>query len=76
MRKLCWILPLLVLGAWAANVKLYLTDGTYQLVSEYQVQSDRIRYYSVERSDWEEIPREMVDLKRTEAEVADRKTAL
>jgi len=79
MRKLCWILPLLVLlalGAWAANVKLYLTDGSYQLVSEYQVQSDRIRYYSVERSDWEEIPREMVDLKRTEAEVAERKATV
>jgi hypothetical protein len=76
MRKLGFVLLAAALLAWAANVKLYLTDGTYHLVREYQVQSDRVRYFSVERSDWEEIPLEMVDLKRTEAEVADRKAAL
>ena len=76
MRKLCFVLLVLALAAWAANVKLYLTDGTYHLVREYQVQTDRVRYYSVERSDWEEIPLDMVDLKRTEAEVAERKAAL
>jgi hypothetical protein len=75
MRKLSLVLLVLALAAWSANVKLYLTDGTYQLVREYQVQSDRVRYYSVERSDWEEIPLEMVDLKKTQAEVADRKAA-
>lgn len=72
MRKLCFILLVLACLAWAANVKLYLTDGTYQLVREYQVQTDLVRYYSVERSDWEEIPLDMVDLKRTKAEVAER----
>ena len=56
MRKLCFVLLALALVAWAANVKLYLTDGTYHLVREYQVQSDRVRYYSVERGEWEEIP--------------------
>jgi hypothetical protein len=76
MRKLCIALLVLAFAAWGANVKLYLTDGTYQLVREYQVKPDRVRYYSVERSDWEEIPLEMVDLKRTESEVADRKTTL
>jgi hypothetical protein len=48
--------------------KLYLKDGGYHLVREYQVQGDRIRYYSTERSDWEEIPTELIDLKKTEAE--------
>lgn len=72
MRKLSFILLVLAFLAWAANVKLYLTDGTYQLVREYQVQTDRVRYYSVERIDWEEIPLDMVDLKRTKAEVAER----
>ena len=76
MRKLCFVLLVLALAAWAANVKLYLKDGTYHVVREYQVQTDRVRYYSVERGDWEEIPLDMVDLKRTESEVAERKVTL
>jgi hypothetical protein len=72
MRKLCLVLLALALLAWAANVKLYLTDGTYHLVREYQVLSDRVRFYTVERGEWEEVPLDMVDLKRTRAEVADR----
>src|SRR5580658_6201455 len=72
MRRILAILLLAVFAAWAVNVKLYLKDGSYHLVREYQVQSDRVRFYSVERSQWEEIPLEMVDLKRTEAEAAAR----
>ncbi len=52
----------------AANVRLYLKDGGFQLVREYQVLEDRVKYYSTERGDWEEIPLELVDLKRTKAE--------
>jgi len=63
-------------GALAANVRLYLKDGTNQIVREYQVQQDRVRYYSVERSEWEDIPLDLVDLKRTEAEIAAHKTAV
>jgi hypothetical protein len=76
MRKTCFVVLMLSFLAWAANVKMYLADGTFQLVREYRVQSDRVRYYSVERSEWEEIPLNLVDLKRTEAEVAERKEAL
>ena len=59
--------------AWAVNVKLYMKDGSYHVVREYQVQSDRVHFYSVERSEWEDIPLDMVDLKRTESEAAERK---
>ncbi|HTS63799.1 MAG TPA: hypothetical protein VMH28_17370 [Candidatus Acidoferrales bacterium] len=62
--------------AWAANVKLYLKDGTFHIVREYQVQTDRVHFYSVERSQWEDIPLDLVDLKRTEAEAAARKAQL
>jgi hypothetical protein len=51
-------------------VKLYLKDGGYHVVREYQVQEDRVRYYSTERGEWEEIPLELVDLKRTQDEEA------
>jgi hypothetical protein len=74
--RLCLLPLLLALAAWAANVKLYLKDGGYHIVREYQVQTDRVRFYSVERSDWEEIPLDLVDLKRTQAEADSRKAAL
>jgi len=71
------ILALLCAGAaLAATVRLYLKDGTYQLVREYKVVEDRLRYYSLERSEWEELPLNLVDLKRTEAEHAQRQEAL
>jgi len=66
----------LALAAWAANIKLYLKDGSYQIVREYKTESDRVRFYSIERSEWEEIPLEMVDLKRTESEANERKAEL
>jgi hypothetical protein len=41
--------------------KLILTDGTFQLAREYTVEGERVRYWSVERSQWEEIPSNLVD---------------
>ena len=46
--------------------KLFLKDGDYHTVREYQVQGDRVRYFSTERGDWEEIPKDLVDLDKTE----------
>lgn len=76
MRRFFFLAALVVWAALAANVKLYLNDGGFHLVREYQVQADRVRFYSVERSGWEEIPLNLVDLKRTEAEAGKRKAAL
>src|SRR5882762_1079271 len=41
--------------------KLVLKDGNFQLVREYQRKGDRVRYFSLERGDWEEIPEALVD---------------
>src|SRR5579871_678542 len=62
--------------AFGATVRLYLKDGTYQMAGEYQVLQDRVRYYSTERGDWEEIPLELVDLDRTKKEAAEHQAEL
>jgi hypothetical protein len=53
---------------FSATFKLYLKDGEYQMVREYQVNGDRIRYFSTERGQWEEIPVALCDLAKTEKE--------
>lgn len=58
--------------AFGASVRLFMKDGTWHVVSEYKVLSDRVRFYSLERSDWEEIPLEFIDLAKTKGEAAAR----
>jgi hypothetical protein len=60
----------------AANIKLYLKDGSYQLVREYKVENDRVRLLSTDRDEWEEIPLELVDLQKTTAEIKSREEAV
>jgi hypothetical protein len=60
---------LFAVAAFGATIRLYLKDGTYQLVREYQVVQDRVRLYSTERDEWEEIPLDLVDLNRTKQEI-------
>src|ERR1700682_587940 len=76
MRRYLLAICVLAFTAWAANLKMYMKDGSYHIVREYQVQSDRVHFYSVERSQWEDIPLDLVDLKRTETEASDRKTKM
>ena len=72
MRYVVRILCCLLVGGFslaAANVKLYLKDGSYQIVREYKVENDRVRFYSADRDEWEEVPAALVDLEKTAAEI-------
>jgi hypothetical protein len=51
--------------------KLYLKDGTFEVVSSYKIEGDHVRYYSIERSEWEEIPASLVDWDATKKAQAD-----
>jgi hypothetical protein len=70
------MLALNLVPAWAATVRLYMKDGSYHVAREYEVQKDRVRYYSSERGEWEEIPLELVDLKRTKEEASAKDEAI
>jgi hypothetical protein len=76
MRRIALGFFVFLAVAFAANLKLYLKDGTFQVAREYKVEGDRVHYYSAERSEWEDIPVDLVDLKRTEAEVSERQKAI
>ncbi len=66
MFRFLLLLFLAAVLAFGETFKLFLKDGDFHMVREYQVQGDRIRYYSTERGDWEEIPKDLVDLEKTE----------
>jgi len=59
------ILTSLAILAQAQRITLYLSDGDKIIVREYKTEGDRVRYFSVERNQWEEIPKDLIDLERT-----------
>ena len=79
-RPITLLLTLLLLFPHHASAqqlarRLILKDGSYQLVTKYEVKGDRVRYLSAERDDWEELPTELIDWPATDKFERDRASA-
>ncbi len=61
------VISILPSMAQNANKRLILKDGSFQIVSQYEVAGDRVRYKSAERGgQWEEVPNSLIDWPATE----------
>lgn len=66
------VIPSLSAHAQNLSKRLILKDGSYQLTTKWEVQGDRVHYYSAEREEWEDVPNSMVDWAATDKFEKDR----
>jgi hypothetical protein len=58
---LCFVAAVFAPAQAPTRQRLILKDGTYQVITKYEVKGDRVRFFSAERDEWEEIPTELID---------------